>query len=146
MKGRPKITRIQLEDNTDEEYTILGIVSTEADYKLSQLLNNKLKIALKNNKSLDIPGVNGMNMSFSRYSDTSGSSEITYNLISNRSDENYLLKKLKNIDYFFQIHYNDNKCDIKLLTSTLRGIEKITAVFRLNPLEIKDMNLVYLTL
>lgn len=146
MKGRPKITRIQLEDNTDEEYTILGIVSTEADYKLSQLLNNKLKISLKNNKSLDIPGVNGMNMSFSRYSDTSGSSEITYNLISNRSDENYLLKKLKNIDYFFQIHYNDNKCDIKLLTSTLREIEKITAVFRLNLLEIKDMNLVYLTL
>jgi hypothetical protein len=145
MKGRPKITRIQLEDNIDEEYTILGIVSTEADYKLSQLLNNKLKIALKNSKSLDVPGVNGMNMSFSRYSDTSGSSEIIYNLISNRSDKDYLLKKLKNIDYFFQIHHNDNKCDIKLLTSTLREIEKITAVFRLDPLEIKDMNLVYLT-
>lgn len=146
MKGRPKITRIQLEDNTDEEYTILGIVSTEADYKLSQLLNNKLKIALKNNKPLDVPGVNGMNLSFSRYSDTSGSSEITYNLISNRSDKDYLLKKLKNIDYFFQIHCSDNTCDIKLLTRTLREIEKITAVFRLNPLEIKDMNLVYLTL
>ena len=51
MKRMPKITRIQLNDKTDEEYTILGIVSTEADYKLSQLLNNKLKLALKNNKA-----------------------------------------------------------------------------------------------
>jgi hypothetical protein len=146
MKGRSKITRIQLNDNTVEEYTILGIVSTEADYKLSQLLNNKLKIALKNNKALDVPGDNGIIMSFSRYSDTSGSSEITYNLISNRSDKDYLLKKLKNIDYFFQIHCNDNQCDIRLLTGTLREIEKITAVFRLNPPEIKDINLIYLTL
>lgn len=145
MKRRPKITRIRLDDNTDEEYTILGLVSSEADYKLSQLLNNKFKITLKNNKPLDIPGVKGINMSFSRYSDTSGPSEITYNLISNRSDKDYLLKKLKNIDFFFQIHCNDGKCDIELLTSTLRGIKQITAVFRLNPLEIKDMNLVYLT-
>jgi hypothetical protein len=145
MKRRPKITRIQLNDNSDEEYTILGLVSTEADYKLSQLLNNKLKIALKNNNPLDIPGVKGINMSFSRYSDTLASSEITYNLISNRSDKDFLLKKLKNIDYFFQIHCNDDKCDIELLTSTLRGIKQITAVLRLNPLEIKDINLIYLT-
>ena len=48
MKGRPKVTRIQLEDHIDEEFAIFGLVSTEADYKLSQLINKKLKIALKN--------------------------------------------------------------------------------------------------
>ena len=146
MKGRPKITRIQFYDKTDEEYTILGIASSEADYKLSQLLNKKLKLAIKNNNSLDVTGINGMNMSFSRYSDTSRSPEINYNLISNRSDKDYLLKKLKNIDYFFQIHCNDSKCDIALLTNALREIEKITAVIRLEPLDIKDKNLVYLTI
>jgi hypothetical protein len=146
MRGRQKITKIQLIDQTNEEYSFLGIVSAEADYKLTQLLNKKLKIALKNSRTLEIMGNNGSNMNFSRYSDISGSPEITYNLISNRSEKDYLLKKLKNIDYFFQIHSVDNKHDIERLTSALREIERITAVFRLDPFEIKDKNLLYLTL
>jgi hypothetical protein len=142
----PKITRIKLDDKTNTEYAILGIVSTEADYKISQLLNKNLKLSLKNDKSLDLPGANGTNLSFSRYSCTTGAPEISYHLISNRSDKNWLLKTLKNIDYIFQIYCSDNKCDINQLTRTLRGIEKITAVFNFNPGDIKDKNLVYLTL
>jgi hypothetical protein len=141
----PKITRIQLDDKTNEEYAILGIVSAEADYKISQLLNKKLKLALKNNKAVDVPGVNGVNLSFSRYSCSTGIPEINYNLISNRSDRNYLLRKLKNIDYILQIHCSYNKHDIDLLTKNLREIDKITAVFSFDPREIKDKNLVYLT-
>ena len=146
MKGRPKITRIHLEGNIDEEYTILGIVSTEADYKLSQSLNKKLRIALKNINPLEVTGVTGSIINFSRFSDTSGHPEVTYNLISNKSDKDYILKKLKNIDYFLQVHSIDNKYDIEQLTSTLREIERITAVFRLDPREINDKNLLYLDL
>jgi hypothetical protein len=146
MKGRQKITRIHLDDRTDGEYTVLGLVSVEADYKLSQLLNKKLKIALRNSKTLDITSVDGVNMNFSRYSDISGAPEITYNLISNKSEKVFLLKKLKNIDYFLQIHTIDKKCDISQLTITLREIERITGVFRIDPLEIKDKNMMYLTL
>jgi hypothetical protein len=146
MKGRPKVTRIQLNDHTDDEFAIFGLVSTEADYKLSQLLNKKLKITLKNANTIDLKGVGGMKLSFSRYSDTSSSPEITFNLISNRSDKDYLLKKLNKIDYFFRINSFTNRFNIEQLTSTLREIDRITAVFRLNPLEIRDKNLVYLTL
>jgi hypothetical protein len=142
----PKITRIKLEDKTNAQYAILGIVSTEADYKVSQLLNKNLKLSLKNDKSLDLPGSNGTNLSFSRYSFSAGMPEISYHLISNRSDKRWLLKTLKNIDYIFQIYCGDNKCDINQLTRTLRGIDKITAVFNFDPREIKDKNLVYLTL
>jgi hypothetical protein len=145
MKGKPKITRIHLKDHNDEEYTILGLVSAEADYKLSQLLNKKLNITLKNNHSLEIEGSSGINLNFSRYSDVSGAPEITYNLISNRSDKDYFLKKLKNIDYLFQIHSITGNCNIEELTGSLREIERITAVFRLDLLEIKDKNLIYLT-
>jgi hypothetical protein len=146
MKGRQRITKIQLDDRTDEESTILGIVTSEADYKLSQLLNKKLKLAFKNNKNIDLKGVNGINMSFSRYTDITGAPEISYNLISNRSEKDYLLKKLKNIDYFLHVQSNHGKCNIEHLAGTLRGIEKITAVFKLNQEEIKDKNLDYLTL
>ncbi len=141
----PKITRIKLDDKTNTEYTILGIVTTEADYKVSQLLNKNLKLSLKNDKTLDLPGADGTNLSFSRYSFSTGTPEVSYHLISNRSDKNWLLKTLKNIDYIFQVYCSDSKCDINKLTRTLRGIDKITAVFNLNPGDIKDKNLVYLT-
>jgi hypothetical protein len=141
----PKITRIKLDDQSDEEYSILGIVSTEADYKISHLLNTKLKLSLKNNKTLDIPGARGANLSFSRYSCSAGTPEITYSLISNRSGKNWLLKTFKNIDYILLVYCGEDKCNVDHLTKTLREIEKITAVFNLNPLEIKDKNLVYLT-
>src|SRR5512138_3030460 len=118
----PKITRIKLDDKTHTEYAILGIVSTEADYKISQLLNKNLKLSLKNDKTIDLPGANGTILSFSRYSCTTSVPEITWHLISNRSDKNWLLKTLKNIDYIFQIYCGDNKCDINQLTRTLRGI------------------------
>lgn len=146
MRGRAKITKILLGDQPNDEYVFLGIVSTEADYKLSQLLNKKLGIALKSNKTIEVMGADGSQIFFSRYSDSSGSPEITYNLISNRSDKNYLLKKYRSIDYLFQIHCTDNKCDIDQLTGSLRDIDRITAVFRLDQREIKDKNLNYLTL
>ena len=144
MTSRPKITKVLLDDKTDDDYFFFGIVSSEADYKLSQLLNKKLKLALKNSKSLDIAENNGEKMSFSRYSFTSASSEISYSLISNRSGKDYLLKKLKKIDFFFQVHNNENYCNIELITNALREIEKITAVFRLDTKDIKDNNTAYL--
>ena len=145
MTSRPKITKILLNDKTDDEYVFWGIVSSEADYKLSQLLNKKLKLALKNSKPLDIAENNGEKLSFSRYSFTSLSPEISYYVISNRSGKDYLLKKLQKIDYFFLVHNNENFCNVEFITNALREIEKITAVFRLDPKDIKDKNLVYLT-
>ena len=146
MKGRPKITRVQLNDYTDEESTIFGIVTTEPDYKISQLINKKLKITLKNISTIDLTGSDGLVLNFTRYSCTSVPTETTFNLISNKSDKDYLLKKFKNIDFFFRISSIENKCDVEQLIGALREIERITAVFRLDPLEIKDKNLVYLTL
>lgn len=144
MKGYPKITRIQLYDQTKEEYTILGIVTSEADYKLSHLLNKKLNISLKNSKAIEVPGTNGSKILFSRYSDYSAAPEISYNLISNRSIKDFLLKKYKNIDFLFQINAADINFDIEKMTGTLRELERITAVFRLDTKGLKDKNLVYL--
>jgi hypothetical protein len=144
MTSRSKITRVLFNDKTDDEYIFFGIVSSEADYKLSQLLNKKLKLALKNSKPIDIAGSNREKMSFSRYSFTSAPQEISYILISNRSGKDYLVKKLKKIDFFFQIHNNENYCDMELITNSLRETEKITAVFRLDPKDIKDKNMAYL--
>lgn len=144
MKSRQKITRVHLKISDAEDYSLLGIVSTEPDYKLSLSLNNKLKISLKNNSPIEIRCGNGTHLNFSKFSDINGAPDITYNLISNRSDKNFLLKKLNKIDYFLQVHTPGGDLSIDHLTTSLRGIESIIAVFNLNPGEIKDKNLHYL--
>lgn len=144
MKIRQKITRVQLKISANEEYSLLGIVTTEPDYRLSLSLNKKLKISLKNNTPIEIKDENGGHLNFSKFSDVKGAPYITYNLISNRSDKDFLLKKLYKIDYFFQVHYLERDYDIDYLTASLRGIDCITAIFNLNPGQIKDKNLHYI--
>ena len=60
-----------------------------------------------------------MNIAFSRFSRYFGSSEFTYNLISNRSGKNFLLKKLKNIDFIFQVHLMVRNATVRKITATL---------------------------
>jgi len=143
MKSRQKVTRIHLKINTNEEYSLIGIVTTEPDYKLSLSLNDKLKISLKNYTPVEIKNDDGSQLNFSRFSDLKGVPDVVYNLISNKSDKNYLLTNLKKIDYFFQVK-NPEYHNIKELAGTIREIERITAVFSLDPEEIKDKNMRYL--
>ena len=144
MKNRPKITRVQLNVNSNEDYTLIGIVSAEPDYKLSLALNRKLSISLKNSKPIELRGENGDDLHFSRFCDQTGTSGYMVNLISNKSGRSLLLKKLNKIDYIFQIHSYGKEFNSDEITLSLRSIDTITAVFILEPGEIRDKNLQYL--
>jgi hypothetical protein len=145
MASRSKITRVTLTDKTEADLVLIGLVSSEADYKVSQLINKKLSISLRHQRTIDIEINAGEKDSFSRYAFSSGSPEVTYYLISNRSEKNVIFKKLKKIDYLFLIQDHYNVCNIDLIATRLREIEKITALFQLDLKEIKDKNLAYIT-
>lgn len=145
MKTTPRITRVQLKINQNNESVLLGIVSTEPDYKLSLILNRKLKIALKNIPPVILADKTTKETVFSRFSDSKASPGPVYELISNRNSKNFLLKKLSNIDYIFHIHNYDNEVDINNLVSILRDVECVTAVFKIDPVLLKDKNLHYVT-
>ncbi|MDP8218319.1 MAG: IPExxxVDY family protein [Candidatus Theseobacter exili] len=144
MKSTQKITKVQLKVNHSDESFWLGVVSAEPDYKLSLLLNNKFNLSLKNISPLKVPVDNGSELEFSRFSDHIKSPEIFCTLFSNRSGKNFLLKNLKNIDYIFQAHDLSGKYHIKSLTSSLREIESITAVFTIDLKLMKEKNIKYL--
>lgn len=144
MKSTQKIKRVQLEVNHTDESFWLGVVSAEPDYKLSLLLNKKFNLSLKNISPLKIPVDKSAELEFSRFADLSNSPEIFYTLISNRSGKNFLLKNLKNIDYIFQVHDSSQKSQIGSLTSSLREIDCITAVFTIDLKLIKEKNIIYL--
>ena len=146
MKRTQKITRVQLKLNQEDAFFLLGIVTSEADYKLSIAINRKFRISLKSISPVILTGDTGTDMSFSRYSDTDPLKEVSYTLVSNRSGKNFLLKKLKNVDFIFQIHDTENKINIDRIAAGLKDIESVSAVFTIELKSLNDKNLQYLAL
>ena len=146
MLNNQRIKRVQLDINQTTDFLLLGIVTADPDYKLSIALNNKFSISLKNISPVEVTEGNQPMMVFSRFSDLSGSPDLIFNLISNRSGKNFLFKKLKNIDYIFQIQDTENEKNKNRIAVDLREIESINAVFYVDIDTLKDKNLRYLTL
>lgn len=143
MKKIQKVTRLKLHNYENHDYILLGLVSAEPDYKLSLSLNKKLSISLKNISPIKIPGIE---LVFSRFSNANNPGNNIFNLISNRADKAYFLNKLKNIDYLLQIMVAENESDLNNITSRLREVEAVTAVFNIDIKTLKDKNLHYLNL
>jgi hypothetical protein len=141
MKKPQKITRVKLQVEKINDFILFGLVSSEPDYKLSLALNKKLTISLRNSSPVMINGENEKELLFSRFSDSRESPDRTFNLISNRSGKYFLIKKLRNIDYILHIHDTENKNIVNEITSSLREIDTITAVFNIDIDSIKDKNL-----
>jgi hypothetical protein len=144
MKSRQKITRVQLNVDAGTDFLLFGVVSAEPDYKLSLALNRKLGLSLKHKSPLELQDEKGSGLQFSRFSDQSRMSGQTYNLIANKNGKAILIKKLNKIDYLLQVHSPEGEIDRDEMTSALRSVDSITAVFPLEPDEIRDKNLQYL--
>jgi hypothetical protein len=141
MKKARKITRVKLELDQINDLILLGLVSSEPDYKLSLALNKKFNISLKSLAPLKITAENERELLFSRFSDSGESPDRVINLISNRSGKSFLIRKLRNIDYIFHFHDPDSELSSEQITSDLRTIPTVTAVFTIDPESIKDKNL-----
>jgi hypothetical protein len=145
MAGAPKIKRLQLKVTRENRTFLAGIVSAEPDYKLSLLINKKLKISLKSSSPLSFGDEKGTDSHFSRFVDRK--TELngqTYELISNRSEKKILLRKLRNIDYLFLINNLTDDTETESVLTGLRETESVTGVFSIDLLSLKDKNLQYL--
>lgn len=145
MKSPQKVTRVQLNFGTDEEYILLGIVSTDPDYKLSLSLNKKLNISLQSYHPVEVVEKNGNKVNFSRFSDNSMAPDRTFQLISNKYHKEYFLKKFHKLDYILHIYSSINEYDKEDIANKVREIDTITAVFIINTLNTSERNLQYLT-
>lgn len=145
MKSIPKVTRVKLDIEQNNDYILLGIVSAEPDYKLSLSINKKFRISLRTISQLRLPRDNHSEFTFSRFANNDDHTGLKMTLVANRSDKNFLLNKLKNIDYLLQIQNSEREINPNEITSVLREIDSVTAVFNIDLNTIKDKNLHYLT-
>jgi hypothetical protein len=143
MKGTKKITRVLLDVKDQEEPSVFGIVTADPDYKFTLKLNRKLHILLKAFDPVQIFD-NGKELIFSKFSDKKGAPDLVFDLFSNRSGKNYLIKKLENVDFLFMIIDHEKNWKSEDITIQLREIDNVTAVFNLDFKTLKDKNLKYL--
>jgi hypothetical protein len=144
MSNSQKITRIRLSVNEQDLPMFLGIVTPDPDYKLSLKLNKKLTISLKNGDPVEIQDEHGNGFTFSRFADVSEADGRNFLLVSNRSEKNFLLKKLKNIDYLLIIHDASGSLKMEQIMLQVREIDSVTGVFNIELKTLKDKNLRFL--
>jgi hypothetical protein len=143
MKKPRKVTRVKLRINQINEFILIGLVTSEPDYRLSLSINRKFHISLKNTPPVSLNDDSGNELHFSRFSDSTGSPDKAFNLTCNRSGNHFLIRKLKNIDYIFHIQDPDNEAVIANMITGLKEIPGITAVFNIEPETLNDKNLHY---
>ncbi len=123
---------------------VFGIVTSDPDYKLSLKLNKKLNISLRNIDPVEFQDNEGNGVIFSKYADASGAPDSIFQLVSNRSEKIFLLKKLKNIDYLLIVHNPGKSLKPEYIISQIREIDSITGVFNIEIKTLNDKNLKYL--
>jgi len=144
MKNPSKITRIHLPVSIQDIPAMIGISTSDQDYRLTLRLNKKLNISLRNTESVSFKDKSGIVLFFSRFSYSSEADHLTIQLISNRYEQSYLLRKLVNIDYLILIHDPSENYDKEKLLTALRELESVTGAFLIELAQVKDMNIKYL--
>jgi hypothetical protein len=138
----------------EEDYSLVGIHSTEEDYRLAYLLNKHLKTKLiKCKHSLDFENSNA---EFSLFEFKDKISLTNYYLINNKfktlvdnqnntglfggdySSTSYLIPEKKKIDFFLKIEGCYCEKFIKSLIEKLNTINQIIASYSIEPTTLKS--------
>lgn len=131
MKSSARKIRHKLSAGNDDSDRYIGIVSAEADYRVSLIMNRELGLKLKNSSPV-VKSTDKKETQFSRFTSVSDYSDTSYDLISNNSGREKLFGKLPALDYVLIIKgVTDNDARDKLIEK-IRNIGEITAVFVLD--------------
>lgn len=146
--------RLELEEIVD--YTLIGIHTSEEDYRLAYLLNKNLNTSFsKSNLHLDFKN-NNATYSIYEFVDESKQQE-TY-LISNKfignhtqipnanlfsdsisySTTSYLIPEKKKVDFFLKIEGDTTPFEIKNILNKLNSIHQIITSYSINLSELKS--------
>jgi hypothetical protein len=137
VKEREKVTRHTIFSAEPAEFLFLGLVTSEPDYRLTVMLNRQLSISLQHNDIDIVAGSGDDAPHFSVFT----TSPLMLSLVTNRIPGNFLIRKLKTIDYFLVIHGVPDRVKAENLAAQIRKHPDITAVFLFNSTLIADRNI-----
>jgi hypothetical protein len=125
----------KLKDTSPEAFRVICISSHQNDYRLSWAINEKLKIDLTRSEDHQVVSPkSNIKQTFSHYSYSQDQYEVSYHLISNKSENGYLLKKYNNIDYLLKISGELSNISMPELVTLLKEIPIVNTAFELDDL------------
>ena len=154
--------KLILEDNFQEEFSLIAIHCSEEPYKMAYMLNKHMSLRLSR-KKLDVDfSSQGLDISFPLFEYEDELSYIIYNLVSNKNKSltakfqssgglfsdvssektitTFLLKEFKNVDYFIKIQSDYEKVSTRKLISTINEIEQVISAYTIESEKIKSKN------
>jgi hypothetical protein len=133
MISKKKVHKLSFD--YDSDFFLIGIASHENDYRISWAINNFLhwKLVKTDDFKINHPKFK-VNVSYSMYHYTDANS-LNYDLISNKSEEGFLLPDYKNIDYILKVTGEE---DFNHISNLIRKIKKINIV--ITAFAIEDLN------
>jgi len=147
---------MRLELNELIDYSLIGIHTSEEDYRLAYLLNKSLKTCFsKFHQHLDFENNNA---TFSVYEFIDESKQQETYLISNKfigsqtqllntnlfsekisySTTSYLIPEKKKVDFFLKIEGDTTVFEIKNILNKINNIHQIITSYSINPSELKS--------
>jgi hypothetical protein len=114
-------------------FTLLGISSHENDYRLTWAANSKLGLRLIRSENITTANDNSEKLEFSVFQSVDEDNSHKINLISNRCPNGFLIKEMKNIDFFMQIFGDVSQPYRDKIVNGLKSIDIISAVFEIVP-------------
>ncbi|MDR2011138.1 MAG: IPExxxVDY family protein [Bacteroidales bacterium] len=129
----------KLKYKPDFDFDLLGITSSENDYKISWLISSYLEIEFMKCDNLTIIDSQiSVEQNFSVFESLANKENIQLKLVSNRGDIGYLITELKNIDYFLLITKDEEKTLLNELFVKLKSLPDITGIFKLDTSNLKS--------
>jgi hypothetical protein len=133
MDKKKRIHTLSIEP--DYSFYLIGISSRENDYRLSWSINNQMKTNFTRTANMQVPGgKSGIMLEFSRYNFVDDESMLHYILVSNHSENGFLLPEFSQLDFFLKITGLTKAENLNKVIHKLRKVDTILAAYEL-PLE-----------
>lgn len=135
------VKKIKLDYSPEYDFLVIAIVSFEKDYKLVWDINNSLAFDFaRTDDYLAYHKKRKLDQEFSSFIFSDEKEYIDYRIITNKSDQGYLLEELKNIDYIVLIKGDFEESYDRKFLSKLQNLKSVQSAFLLdlNKLKAKE--------
>lgn len=152
--------KLFLDDDIEEDFTLIAIHCSEEPYKMAYMLNKYVSLRLiRKDKDVDFSN-KGLDVSFPIFEYEDEHTYFVYDLVANKNKsltvnvqssgglfENlasektistYLLKEFKNVDFFLKIHFDYDNVSTRNIVSTINNIKQVISAYIIDNDKIKS--------
>ncbi|MBE9467930.1 MAG: IPExxxVDY family protein [Bacteroidetes bacterium] len=131
--------KIKLTYKPDYDFVLIGISSHENDYKLAWSINNSFNLNLSKKEDITVfKKKYSETQNFSVFSYNDDTKLISYNLISNRCENGFLIQEYNKFDFFIQIYGEQTDSDLAKVLNNLKKNDDIIIAGKLDLNKIKS--------